>query len=85
MLPPLRSLALTSPSILSAPMGHAAVVFMHAVGVNTLRAWSEELTRDAVHIYHEVGEPGACMPTQGFLIEGQRFLNEGQGFLIEAS
>ena len=36
-------------------MVHAAVVFMHAVGVNTLRAWNAELTRDAVHVYHEVG------------------------------
>lgn len=54
MFPPLRSLSLVSPSIHQAPVGQAVVVFMHAVGVKALAAWNTEITRDSLHIYHEV-------------------------------
>lgn len=62
LLPPLRTLGLTSPSILQAPVGQAVVVFMHAVGIKALRAWSAELTKDTLQIYHEVG---VCFTRKG--------------------
>lgn len=55
LFPLLRTLKLTSPSILQAPVGQAAVVFMHAVGVAALRTWDADVTASALRVYHKVG------------------------------
>jgi class 3 adenylate cyclase len=51
--PPLRSKQLVVEGVLAATVGTATIVFMNASGVQTLMAWDVEVTREALHMYHD--------------------------------
>jgi class 3 adenylate cyclase len=51
--PPLQSKQLVVEGVLAATVGVATIVFMNASGVQTLMAWDVEVTREALHMYHD--------------------------------